>query len=89
MNSLKDSIVDQELGCQRCQQSDTDSQAEAAAGSVERPPQANGECRQSQRQLDVVGKVHFLTEVEVKGLAVSDREPHAGFTQLRQSDVVM
>lgn len=58
---LKDSIVNQELGGQRCQQGDADSQDKAAAGTVERPPQADGERRQSQRQLDVVGKVHFLT----------------------------
>lgn len=60
MDLLEDSIVDQDLGGQRRQQGDGDPQAEAAAGAVERPPQADGERRQRQRQLHVVGKVHFL-----------------------------
>lgn len=64
VNLLKDSIVNQELSGERRQQGDADSQAEAAAGAIERPPQTDGERRQSQRQLDVVGKVHFLTAVE-------------------------
>lgn len=59
-NLLKHSIVDQELGGQCRQQSDADSQAKPAAGAVERPPQPDGERRQCQRQLHVVGKVHFL-----------------------------
>lgn len=61
-NLLKDSVVNQELCGQRSQQGDADSEAEAAAGAVERPPQSDGERRQRQRQLDVVGKVHFLTD---------------------------
>lgn len=70
-NLLKDSIINQELGGQRCQQGDADSQAKAAAGAVKRPPQTDGERRQSQRQLDVVGKVHFLTKGRVKDQAVN------------------
>lgn len=61
-NSLEDSVVNQQLCGQRSQQGDADSEAEAAAGAVERPPQTDGERRQRQRQLDVVGKVHFLTD---------------------------
>ena len=67
LNLLKDSVVHQELCGQRGQQGDAHSQAEAAAGAVEAPPQADGERRQSQRQLHVVGKVHFLTEAEGQG----------------------
>lgn len=62
-NLLKDSIVNQKLGGQCCQQGDADSQAKTAAWAVERPPQTDGERSQSQRQLYIVGKVHFLTEV--------------------------
>lgn len=62
MHLLKDSVVNQQLCGQRSQQGDADSEAEAAAGAVERPPQTDGERRQRQRQLDVVGKVHFLTD---------------------------
>lgn len=62
-NLLEDSIIHQELGRQRRQQGDADPQAKATAGAVKSPPQTDGEGRQSQRQLDVIGKVHFLTEV--------------------------
>lgn len=57
---LEESVVNQQLCGQRCQQGNADSQDEATAGPVKSPPQANGQRRQSQRQLDVVGKVHFL-----------------------------
>lgn len=57
---LEDAVVDQQLGGERSQQRDANAQAEAAAGAVEGPPQADGERRQRQRQLRVVGKVHFL-----------------------------
>lgn len=68
---LEDAIVDQQLRGQRGQQGDADTKAEAAARAVKRPPQADGERRQRQRQLHVVGKVHFLGVGGVKDLAAS------------------
>lgn len=56
----EDSVVNQQLGGERGEQGDADAQPEATAGAVERPPQPDGERRQCERQLHVVGKVHFL-----------------------------
>lgn len=68
---LEDAIVDQQLRGQRGQEGDADAKAETAARAVKRPPQADGECRQCQRQLHVVGKVHFLGVGGVKDQAAS------------------
>lgn len=57
---LEDSVVNKQLGGERGEQGDADAQTEATAGAVERPPQPNGKCRQCERQLHIVGKVHFL-----------------------------
>lgn len=68
-NLLENSVVNQELGDQRTQKGNADSQTEATAGAIECPPQANGKSCQSQRQLNIVGKIHFLMQAEVKDQA--------------------
>ena len=64
---LKHPVVDQQLGGQCGQQGDDHAQAKATARAVKAPPQADGQRRQSQRQLDVVGKVHFLRDASGQG----------------------
>ena len=57
---LVDSVVHQQLSDDGGQEGRGDAQAEAAAGAVERPPQAQGQRRQRQGQLHIVCKVQLL-----------------------------
>lgn len=60
---LINTIIDQQLSDQGCQESNSYSKAKTTSRSIKRPPQSNGECSQCERQLYVVIKIHFLRSV--------------------------
>lgn len=57
---LINSIVDQKLWHQCCQESNPYSKTKATSWSIKCPPQSDWQGCQCERQLDIVGKIHFL-----------------------------
>lgn len=57
---LVDAVVHQQLRDQSGEERDRDPKPEATPRTVKRPPEAQGQGRQRQGELNVVGKIQFL-----------------------------
>lgn len=75
---LVDAVVHQQLRDQSGEERDRDPKPEATPRTVKRPPEAQGQGRQRQGELNVVGKIQFLVMQMLRntyqGLTASDTQ---------------